>query len=195
MGGLEQIIERFKPECVVKVRHNTDPAQIQFSYVKDGDIIHCDGFSLQVLHLPGHSEDQMCLHLLEDKAVFSADTVLGQGTTTFMNLKQYLHSLQMLKSLQANRLYPGHGKEITDVEATINFYIQHRQDREKQIMEYLSKSGAKSVAEIVTGLYVGYPKDVLLSAEKVVRLHLEKLRDDPSPHVEEMDSGKWEYRQ
>jgi glyoxylase-like metal-dependent hydrolase (beta-lactamase superfamily II) len=79
--------------------------------------------------------------LLEDKAIFSGDCVLGCGTTVFDNLKQYMDSLNHLKSIITKEnivmIYPGHGPIIVDALGKVTDYINHRQFREDAIVSIL----------------------------------------------------------
>lgn len=48
----------------------------------------------------------------EDNALFSADCVLGEGTTVFEDLTEYLKSLQLILDLNPKIILPGHGSVI-----------------------------------------------------------------------------------
>ena len=50
--------------------------------------------------------------LQEDNAIFSADTILGEGSTTFEDLHDYMQSLQKILELKPTVIYPGHGPVI-----------------------------------------------------------------------------------
>jgi endoribonuclease LACTB2 len=55
---------------------------------------------LEVIHTPGHTEDSTSFLWKEGEGkvwLWTADTVLGQGTTVFMNLSDYMKSLDLLK--------------------------------------------------------------------------------------------------
>src|SRR5438874_2196266 len=38
--------------------------------VKDGDILECDGFTIECVFTPGHTSNHMCFALKEEKALF-----------------------------------------------------------------------------------------------------------------------------
>ena len=106
---------------------------------------------LEVLYTPGHSADSICLYLPIDRALYTADTVLGHGTAVFEDLAEYMTSLNKmlrfnnefqgetdeLKSAAYDTLYPGHGDILTKGPETIATYIKHRLEREAQIVEVL----------------------------------------------------------
>lgn len=52
------------------------------------------------------------MFLKEENAVFSGDCVLGEGSTVFEDLYDYLQSLYKIQKLNANTIYPGHGPII-----------------------------------------------------------------------------------
>lgn len=165
----------------------------------------------RVLHTPGHTVDSIALHLPEDKALYTADTVLGYGTSVFEDLGSYLNSLRRLLDLGSNdedgdydTLYPGHGPVVEHGRETISLYIQHRLDREKEILRVIrspipgdSNNEYWTTWEIVKVIYKEYPENLWLPACRSVELHLLKLQGDGLVrHIGgEGPEAKWESTQ
>ncbi|KDQ59681.1 hypothetical protein JAAARDRAFT_153678 [Jaapia argillacea MUCL 33604] len=167
--------------------------------------------ALHVLHTPGHTPDSICLYFPPDKALFTADTVLGQGTAVFEDLTAYLSSLRKMLTFSPNgpspdthtngippytTIYPGHGPVLKNGPQTISTYINHRLERESQIIAVLRNpppaSATGEVAwtpwTIVKTVYSAYPEPLWAPAAHSVELHLKKLEVDG--RVRKIGSGE-----
>ncbi|PWN53936.1 Metallo-hydrolase/oxidoreductase [Violaceomyces palustris] len=173
--------------------------------------------SVRVLHTPGHTSDHICLMLVEDKVLLTGDHVLGQGTSVFEDLGSYLSSLRKCsRELQVsgpspirlareallfgeNQLYPAHGPVVEEGRKALQTYLEHRLNRERQLIELLSTSppddpnpnqgrdkmvrrssqvGERKpwkIREIVLKLYSNYPENLFPAAARGIFLHLHSL--------------------
>ena len=66
-----------------------------------------------------------------------------------------MKSLHDILDLKPAVIYPAHGAVITDPVSTINYYITHRLEREKQIVQFLTDRKAEDhdVMTIVKHIY------------------------------------------
>jgi len=127
---------------------------------------------------PGHAQDHLCFYLEEEAALFTGDLILGIGTTVIPleggDMGLYLQSLEKLLSLELKRIYPGHGPAIDDPYDKIREYLDHRLEREAQIVEAI-KAGARTVEQMVERIYVDTPRVLYPAAGQSVLSHLLKL--------------------
>ncbi|KAG1729793.1 beta-lactamase-like protein [Suillus lakei] len=137
---------------------------------------------MQVIHAPGHTTDSICLHIPDDRALYTADTVLGQGTAVFEDLGTYISSLRKLLAFQSDYtlLYPGHGPVVAEGPKLIGTYIAHRLEREAQIVSVIEKPSPEgqpwSTWGIVSIIYSAYPQNLWEPAARSVDQHLGKLQ-------------------
>ncbi|XP_055628813.1 beta-lactamase-like protein 2 homolog [Toxorhynchites rutilus septentrionalis] len=145
--------------------------------LKNGQKFEIDGATLEVLHTPGHTTDHIVLLLHEDNSLFSGDCILGEGTTVFEDLYEYIKSLCIIKNTKPTVIYPGHGNVITDPIDRINHYINHRNEREAQILAVLQSNPNVEFKEmdIVKVIYKNTPENLWMAAAYNVNHHLRKL--------------------
>ena len=136
------------------------PDNHQYTFIEDGQLFEADGVTLKAIHTPGHTTDHIILHLQEENAVFSGDCILGEGTTVFEDLHDYMLSLKKILDINPSVIYPGHGPVINqkterNPKEKIEEYIAHRNQREEQILAALRDvSGKKLTAmDIVKVVY------------------------------------------
>ncbi|KAH7980056.1 hypothetical protein HPB49_012922 [Dermacentor silvarum] len=181
VGGVDEIRRQVQPECTVKkYAFRDDKAEHAFQYVNDGDWIHTEGASLKVIATPGHTQDHIVLYLDEENAVFSGDCILGEGSAVFEDFHSYMGSLNAILAIKPSVIYPGHGPVISDPATKIKEYIEHRLQRERQILDCLPKAdtGYKSTADIVKEIYRETPAHLHAAAARNVDHHLNKLIKD-----------------
>jgi glyoxylase-like metal-dependent hydrolase (beta-lactamase superfamily II) len=146
---------------------------------RDGEVIEGTEWGLEVLHTPGHASDHLCFFLEEERVLFTGDTVLS-GTTSVINppdgdMAAYLVSLERMRKRRISRLCPGHGDVIDDPKAVLNEYIEHRLEREAQILEALREGPAK-IPDLVARIYAEVPEALHEWAGRSVHAHLMKLK-------------------
>lgn len=128
-------------------------------------------FFCRVHHTPGHTTDHIVLTLKEDNILFSGDCILGEGTAVFEDLFDYMNSLNVILDLKPSIIYPGHGPVVEDPVPKIQYYINHRNQRENQIFEVLKKEHIDLTAmELVKIIYV-VSIDSLILRPVLVKLH------------------------
>ena len=141
----------------------------------DGERAGANGVVLTAIHTPGHASDHLCFWLEEERALFTGDLILGRGTSVVAypdgNMVQYLDSLKRVRDVPAKTIYPGHGPTLIDPPAIVQQYLDHRMERERQIIDALPATPA----EIVAKIYADVDPQLHPIAMMSVRAHLEKL--------------------
>jgi len=146
--------------------------------VEDGATLPLDSISLEVIHTPGHSPGHVCILLKEERILFSGDHVLGLGTAAMRppegDMAQYIDSLSKLLDYDIQLICPGHGPPITAPRQKLEELIQHRLEREQQVLSRLQAERA-TVAKLVHDIYPELDSRLYQAAEGQVLAHLIKL--------------------
>jgi len=158
-----------------------EAAGVPITVIDDNSVVANEGATLRAVFTPGHAPDHLCYYLVEEKAVFTGDVVLGAGTTIIPDetgdLGQYMNSLHRLLDLDVETIYPAHGPVIRNAKQKIREYIAHRELRERQVLSAL-RSGPLEVMAIVKKIYTDVPEFLHPAAAQSVRSHLKKLQNE-----------------
>ena len=124
--------------------------------VTDGDQIRGNGWTIDCLYTPGHTSNHICFALLEEKALFTGDHVMGWSTSVIGppdgDMTSYMESLEKLLLRQDEVYWPAHGTCIRNVKSFVNAFIKHRLEREQQILQCL-EAGYTAVTDMVPVIY------------------------------------------
>ena len=102
---------------------------------------------------------------------------MSVSTVIIEDAAAYLDSLYRVRDLAVTRLEPGHGSARNDAGAVIDEYIEHRLERERQLVAAVV-SGAGTLGDLVDTVYAGIPAELQAAALLQVHVQLVKLADD-----------------
>ena len=160
---------------VPAIGYDSGPAFDPDRIVTDGDHLAWGRSELRVLHTPGHSQDHLCFEA--DGILFTGDHIMGGSTVVVEDMADYLSSLERLQNERVTRIFPGHGEEIDDPQATIADYLSHRMEREAQIKTAVDR-GASTVGDVVEEVYADVDPGLHPLAAQSVSAHLVKLDEE-----------------
>jgi len=143
--------------------------------LSDGDRISVGDVDILAVHTPGHTSDHLCYRIAD--VIFTGDHIMGGSTVVIEDALAYMESLRRVAGLQPAHLYPGHGPELPDASNVITTYIEHRLDRERQIVDAVD-AGAGTVEEIVAVVYAEVDPSLHPAAAYQVRIQLRKLESE-----------------
>ena len=149
--------------------------------VKDGEIIRGNGFTFECVFTPGHTSNHMCYALNEENALFTGDHVMGWSTTVVTppdgDMTQYMASVKKLMARSDAVLYPTHGAPVTDPKPFLAAYLEHRLDRERQILACI-REGLPTIPQMVARMYADVDKRLHPAASRSVLAHLIQLEQE-----------------
>ena len=159
-----------------------------------GDQIEATEFRLTAHHTPGHASNHLCFLLEEERMLFSGDHVMEGSTVVIKppdgDMAAYLASLAHVRSLRLKSIAPGHGHLIEDPNRLIDWYIEHRLEREAQVLGIVRREKRVRIAAIVDELYVGLVPELVPMARRSVHAHLLKLAAEDQVRGRTL-TGEW----
>jgi glyoxylase-like metal-dependent hydrolase (beta-lactamase superfamily II) len=150
--------------------------------VADGSVAAAGpGYTLRAVHTPGHTSNHMCYALDEEGALFTGDHIMGWSTTIVSppdgDMRAYIESLRKVQGRADAVLWPTHGAPVTDPAPFLQAYLDHRLQREAQVLEMV-RGGVTKIVDIVDVLYVDVKPELHKPARRSVLAHLVKLVAD-----------------
>jgi glyoxylase-like metal-dependent hydrolase (beta-lactamase superfamily II) len=148
----------------------------------EGEVLQTDEGELHVMLTPGHAPDHLTFWHVESRTLFVGD-MLVLGSTVVIpashggSLADYLRSLQRMAALNPARALPAHGPVIDDPVALIQRYIDHRAQREVQVLEALA-GDRHTVEAIAEKIYPALQEALVPMARESVLAHLQKLQSE-----------------
>jgi glyoxylase-like metal-dependent hydrolase (beta-lactamase superfamily II) len=180
---------RFK-KCPWPIR---DP-DVGWTWLEDGSLVDTDEGQLTVLHTPGHAPDHLTFWHADSRTLFVGD-MLVQGSTVVIpashggSLALYLRSLERMLQLNPARALPAHGPVIDDPAALIHKYVEHRAQREGQVLGAIDAGGV-TVESITATIYPTLIDALVPMARESVLAHLQKLESEGRVR---RDGDRWVY--
>jgi hydroxyacylglutathione hydrolase len=150
--------------------------------VEDGDVLEIGKLRLRCVHAPGHTAGHLCSVLEQDNVLFAGDNVLGVGTAAIGppphgDMGEYIRSLKKMQALDTALLAPGHGPIVKEPNRKLQELIDHRQQREDQIVSLVA-AGKDNVKALVKAIYPELDKRLLQMATGQALSHLHKLQSE-----------------
>jgi glyoxylase-like metal-dependent hydrolase (beta-lactamase superfamily II) len=170
--------------------------------LRDGDELLAADEKLTVVATPGHSPDHLAFWHEASRTMFTGDLV-ALGTSVMIhasrggNLADYLRSLERVLTFEPLVLLPAHGPRVDDPHALVTAYLEHRRQREQQVIAAL-RAGHTTVETIAESIYHGLDAALMPAARENVLAHLEKLAKDedgaPAPLQEKVREAMVAWR-
>ena len=114
--------------------------------------------------------------------------MLGLGTGVVLpppygDMALYLDSLQRLLTWDAALLLPGHGPLVRQPAQKIAELIEHRREREEQLLTALGR-GQRTLDQLLRQIYPELTSNLTSMARQQIISHMEKLRQEGRVTVE-----------
>lgn len=183
--------QRGVAEAVTRFRRQAAEASPELR-LNDGDTLTVGNLTMEVVHTPGHTLGSVCLYLPAERALFTGDTALGLGTVVVIpppygDMGSYIESLERLKTYDCSLMLPGHGQTVHDVRAKLQELIDHRLEREQQVLRLLA-DGKSTPKEMLPAIYAELDRRIVPMALRQIEAHLAKLESEG--RVKRAD-GEW----
>ena len=128
--------------------------------VRHGELIEGQKWSVECVHTPGHTSNHICYAFGKERTLFSGDHVMGWSTSVISppdgDMADYMASLELLLMRDDAVYWPTHGPAITDPKPHVRAFIEHRKERESEILRCLA-AGGRRIAEMVPTMYTHVP--------------------------------------
>lgn len=144
--------------------------------ITDGQIFRGKGWTIEAVSTPGHTSHHFAYALHEENVLFPGDHIMGWSTTVISppdgDMQSYLESLVKVRDRNYSALWPTHGPPVVDdVKGFIQSYLDHRLNRESQIIVQL-REGRHTIRDMVDVMYADVDRRLHPAACHSVLAHM-----------------------
>lgn len=149
----------------------------------DNEVFTIGETTFIVVDAPGHTFEHLVFYETAERALFTGDVVLGEGTVVIAPpggaMRPYQATLRRLAAQfsDARRIYGGHGEPVDDPAAKLRYYIEHRRIRERELIAALA-TGPQTIPELVTRIYEAVDPILWPAAARQMLAYLLALEDE-----------------
>jgi len=131
-----------------------EPLRIDRTLI-DGEAITINGVEMKVIWTPGHAYEHIVVHDPADRLLFSGDHVLPKITSHVAlhsyedrdPLDQYLNSLEKVKDMDVDHVYPAHEWSFDDLRGRVEQLKVHHGNRLQEMKDTL-RDGPRTIYDI-----------------------------------------------
>lgn len=184
VAGVSQVLARYD---VPVWGHRRTAEQLDETWSIDHFVEHHERIdlgpdSLSALHTPGHASGHLAFHHERTDTLLIGDLVASFGTILVNppdgHMGDYLDSLERVRELGCSGLFPAHGWVVSEVEAHLTYYIEHRLEREEKVRAALERfRKPATAADLVPDAYDDAPPAVWPIATRSAHAHLIHLAE------------------
>ena len=141
--------------------------------LEDRQVIHGDGWDLTTIRTPGHFGNHIAFGWGD--VCFTGDHVMGWASSLVSppdgDLTDFMTSCDRLSQKTWRVFHAGHGAPITAPAERLDWLVQHRLGREREILDTLNKGPARAY-DIARQIYTETPTALMGAATRNVFAHL-----------------------
>lgn len=181
MGAGKKEVEKEVIRLYDALEKNRDEAVLEeVNFLTEGDTF----FGFHVFELFGHTQDHIALYDGTSGTLLAGDHLLKRMTTNALldfhetgervqALSMYEQSLQKIKQLHLETVYPGHGDCITEPYAEINSHLRKINKQAKRILAYIETE--TTVARVAKAMYTTRYEKLFPLVMSLVIGHFDRL--------------------
>ena len=189
VGALDEMVRRFDVPVYAHADCATHLPSVRFErMLEHGDELELgaapdgsEGWKLTAYHVPGHAEGHLAFQESRYGAIIVGDLVSTLSSILIDprdgHLATYLDSLRFLETVTRGALYPGHGPPTPNGKAVIRQSLEHRAEREAQLLDALT-SEPQSTKELLDKIYADVDPKMHPLAERSLLSGLRKLEEE-----------------
>lgn len=171
MGCAPLVLEDLGPRADASFDDTYAPRRV----LADDETVSGPAWTIAAVATPGHTSNHLCFDLIEERALFTGDHVMGWSTTVISppdgDMADYMASLAKLEAREDRIYYPAHGDPVERPQRFVRSLAGHRKQREGQILRQID-GGITAIEDMVPKMYAGLDQRLFGAAGRSVLAHL-----------------------